>query len=89
MVEKKTGVLAVLSTPLLELPIQRILTKANNWSKNDDWANRPPIGDTSIMNRCVINRYTMQKKRVGDLPTHFARTGRGEYLQHSVLLAKF
>ena len=63
MVEKKTGVLAVLSTPLLELPIQRILTKANNWSRNDDWANRPTMHDISIMKRCITIGYTTHRTR--------------------------
>ena len=33
LVEQKTGILAVLSTPLIELPIQKTLKNAKNWSR--------------------------------------------------------
>jgi len=36
LVEQKTSISAVLSTPLLELPIQKTLKKTKNWSKTAD-----------------------------------------------------
>ena len=33
LVEQKTGISFVLSTPLIELPIQKALKKTKNWSR--------------------------------------------------------
>ena len=77
LVEQKIGILAVLPTPLIELPIQKSLKsakkiKAENVSRetfllqpqrNNDWANRPTMHDTSIMKRCITIGYTTHRTR--------------------------
>ena len=77
LVEQETGIFFVLSTPLLELPIQKTLKKTKNWSKTADtcpnqhtiekgWLSVLPTHlpwRTFIINHCVTIYHTMPCKR--------------------------
>ena len=77
LVKQKTGNFFVLSTPLIELPIQKTLKKTKNWSKTADtcpnqhtiekgWLDVVPTHlpwRTLIINHCVTIYHTMPCKR--------------------------